>query len=75
MAGTLNKKLLLIELGEGFNNPNLFRWPFEKITMINNKAKLYRVHKNFSQIPEDIRQKAESVSDNALLFLKQLKEQ
>lgn len=43
--------------------------------MINNKAKLYRVHKNFSQIPEDIRQKAESVSDNALLFLKQLKEQ
>lgn len=75
LAGTLNKKLLLIELGEGFNNPNLFRWPFEKITMINNKAKLYRVHKNFSQIPEDIRQKAESVSDNALLFLKQLKEQ
>ena len=30
LSATLNKKLMLIELGEGFLIPNLIRWPFER---------------------------------------------
>ena len=37
LSGTLAKKLLVVELGEGFNNPNLIKWPFERIVMINEK--------------------------------------
>ena len=38
LSATLNKKLMLIELGEGFLIPNLIRWPFEKVTFINQKS-------------------------------------
>ncbi len=31
LSGTLAKKLLVIELGEGFNNPNLIKWPLREL--------------------------------------------
>ena len=55
LSATLAKKLLVIEIGEGFNNPNLIRWPFERIVMINDKAHFYRAHSTFYQIPKEIR--------------------
>ena len=51
---TLNRKLLLLELGEGFEAPGFIRWPFENITFINNKAKLYRIHAKLSKIHMNI---------------------
>lgn len=58
---TLNKDLLILELGVGFDMPTLVRWPFEKIAMLNNKAFLYRVNENFPQLPDDIGKKGVSV--------------
>lgn len=58
---TLNKKILMIELGEGFDNPTVIRWAFEKNTFINNKAKLIRVNDKFWQVTEEIKEKAISV--------------
>lgn len=69
LSCTLNKKLLILELGEGFNVPNLFRWPFEKITMINKKARMYRVNNEFPQIPEEISEKAFSIKCDSNDFL------
>lgn len=69
LSCTLNKKLLILELGEGFNTPNIFRWPFEKITLINQKAKMYRVNDEFPQIPEDISGKAVSIKESVADFL------
>lgn len=69
---TLNRRLLVLELGEGFLNPAVMRWPFERIVMINQKAELLRVGENFSQIPEEIKDKGISCSLSALSFIEGL---
>lgn len=66
---TLNRKLVMIELGEGFDTPTVIRWPFEKVAAINNKATLIRVNKNFWQISEDIVAKAVPVKMSGAEFL------
>lgn len=73
LAATLNRRLMLIELGEDFNHPNLFRWPFEKVTFINRKSKMVRVHDVFFQLPENIQERAVGIPMNALQFLNELK--
>jgi hypothetical protein len=70
LAGTLNKKLLILELGVGFQTPTVIRWPFEKTVSVNNKAFMYRIHGSFAQLSEGIRKKAESVSVNSVNFLR-----
>lgn len=70
LQGTINKKVLILELGEGFELPNLFKWPFEKIAFYNKKAHMIRVHKHLCQIGEEISDKAESVAMDSIDFLK-----
>lgn len=69
ISGTLNRKLLLLELGVNLKFPQIIRWPFERLGMLNNKAFLYRVNEKFWQLPEDIGGKAEAVKSNSLEFL------
>ncbi|BCN30445.1 SIR2 family NAD-dependent protein deacylase [Anaeromicropila herbilytica] len=69
---TLNRNILMLELGENFDNPTVIRWAFEKNTFINNKAKLIRINKTFSQLTEEIKSKSMSIPMNASDFLKQL---
>ncbi len=69
---TLNKKLVMLELGEGFETPTVIRWPFEKVAAVNNKATLIRVNKNFWQISEDIEAKAISVKMSGIEFLENM---
>ena len=52
-----NRTTVLLELGEGFGHPSLIRWPFERTAAINRKARLYRVHKTFYQITEELKEK------------------
>lgn len=66
---TLNTKLLVLELGEGFQNPSLFRLPFEKIVFFNKQAKLIRVHETLYQTGEEIRDKSIPVHQNSMEFL------
>lgn len=73
LAATLNHRLMLIELGEDFNHPNLFRWPFEKVTYINRKSKMIRIHDTFFQLPENIQERAVGIPVNAMQFIKELK--
>ncbi|MBQ7795267.1 MAG: hypothetical protein IJ374_01715 [Lachnospiraceae bacterium] len=69
LARTLNRRLVILELGEGFMQPTIIRWPFEKTAAINNKAHLYRVHKTFYQISDEIKEKATAVKgDSVALF-------
>lgn len=69
---TLNKKLVMLELGEGFDTPTVIRWPFEKVAAVNNKATLIRVNKNFWQVSEDIEDKAISVKMSGIEFLENM---
>ena len=52
-----------LELGENYKDPSLIRWPFEKTAMLNNKAYLFRVHKIFSQVPEELSGKSCPVAE------------
>lgn len=68
LSRTLNRKLVILELGEGFMQPTVIRWPFEKTAAINQKARLYRVHKTFYQISDEIKEKAVAVKADSVEF-------
>ncbi len=69
LSRTLNRKLVVLELGEGFLRPTIIRWPFEKTVAINQKACMYRVHKTFYQIPDEIRERATAVKADSVEFV------
>lgn len=66
---TLNKKLFILELGEGFEIPGLFRWPFEKMAFYNEKAVFVRVNKSLYQIGKELKGKGIAVSMDSKEFL------
>ena len=72
LSSSLAKKLVIVELGEDFSTPNVIRWPFERIVMINQKAKMYRVHSTFYQIPKEIGDRACAFEMNGAQFIKEL---
>ncbi len=51
---TLNRHLLVLELGVGFANPMVIRFPFEKTVFLNQKSKMYRVHPTLPQVTAEI---------------------
>ncbi len=70
LQGTLNKKICILELGVGMKYPSVIRWPFERITVINEKAKFIRVHSSLYQLPEEIKEKGISIEENPIDFLR-----
>lgn len=72
LAGTLNKKLLVLELGVGFQTPTVIRWPFEKTVSINKKSHMYRIHGKFAQLPDTVKGKADAVLENSTEFFRKL---
>ena len=69
---TLNRKLVMLELGEGFDTPTVIRWPFEKVATVNNKATLIRVNDKVWQISEDIEAKAIPLNMSGVAFAKEI---
>lgn len=69
LSFTLNRKTVILELGENFSHPELIRWPFEKTAALNKKAYLYRVHEKFYQISEEIKEKACGVACDSVKFI------
>lgn len=69
LQGTLNRKLLILELGVGMQFPTVIRFPFEKITFYNQKAFLYRVNGTLHQLTENLREKGCPISENSVDWL------
>lgn len=69
LAGTLNRNLLVLELGSGFKTPTVIRWPFEKTVFLNQKAHMYRVNGKFPQVSEEIRERAKPVAADSVEFM------
>lgn len=72
LSCTLNKKLLLLEFGTDFTYPQLIRWPFEKTALLNQKAYLIRVQENLSNIPEELKGRAEAIAINSRELLESI---
>jgi NAD-dependent SIR2 family protein deacetylase len=51
-------RLVLLELGVGFNTPSIIRWPFERIAARHENAALIRVNLNEAEIPNAIEGKS-----------------
>ncbi|WP_101878132.1 hypothetical protein [Lachnoclostridium edouardi] len=69
LSRTLNKELLVLEMGAGFKYPSVMRWPFEKTVFFNKKAFLCRVGEKFYQISEEMGEKGLGICENSLNFL------
>lgn len=72
LTGTLNKKLVILELGVGFQTPTVVRWPFEKTAFFNQKSYMYRINEKFSQITEELKGRAEGIAENSVEFINKL---
>ena len=75
LAMTMNRELLVWELGEGFKVPTVIRWPFEKTVFFNRKSRMYRVHQTLSQVTEEIKERAVAVAENSVGWIKSLEKQ
>lgn len=51
-------KLVLLELGVGFNTPSIIRWPFEQITAWHPHTTLIRINLNEARVPGEIAAKS-----------------
>ena len=69
MAGTLNRDNLILELGVGFKDPGVIRFPFEKTVYFNQKAFLCRVNKRFPQIAGEIKERAAGIGENSVEWI------
>lgn len=63
---TLNRHLLVLELGAGFVNPMVIRFPFEKTVFLNQKSKMYRVHPTLPQVTAEIGGRGKAVQADPL---------
>lgn len=55
---SLSGRLLLLELGVGFNTPSIIRWPFERIALKHPCATLVRVNLDNAAVPDEIGERA-----------------
>lgn len=72
LQGTLNRKLLVLELGVSLDCPSVIRFPFEKIAYFNQKATFIRVHEKLYQLSEELGEKGISVPENAVNYLNRI---
>jgi len=72
LQGTLNKNLVILELGVGMKFPSVIRWPFEKIAFFNNKAHIYRVNEKLYQLTEELKGKGTAIPKNSIDWLRSL---
>lgn len=67
-----DKKLLLIELGVGFNTPSIIRFPFENMTLRFKNTTLIRVNNQFPELAFEIQDKAILINDDCSSFIKKV---
>ncbi|MBW1799156.1 MAG: NAD-dependent protein deacetylase of SIR2 family [Deltaproteobacteria bacterium] len=58
VRGTRDSRLLVIEIGAGFNTPVIVRWPMERIVQNHPEADLVRVNLHHPQVPREIVKKS-----------------
>lgn len=72
LQGTLNKRIVVLELGVGMSFPSVIRFPFEKVVYFNQMAKFYRIHETLYQLTEELAEKGCGIAKNAIDWLQNL---
>ncbi len=69
---TKNKKLVLLEIGVGFNTPGIIRFPFKKMTYNNINTTLIRINKEYPQTMLEIENKTITFDEDTNKIIKEL---
>ncbi len=69
---TNKKNRVLIEIGVGYNTPSIIKFPFEHLTLFNEKTYLIRINKEYTNCPSEIREKTILFDEDFEIILKQL---
>ena len=69
---TKNKKVVLLELGVGFNTPMIIRFPFEQMTMKNKNWNLVRINKDNVMTWNDIEEKSILIQEDIANIINKL---
>jgi hypothetical protein len=67
-----DKKLLLIEIGVGFNTPGIIRFPFEQMVYSNPNTTMIRINKDYPMTREEIKAKSISFDENTMEIIEDL---
>lgn len=60
----MNKNIVFLELGVGYNTPAIIRYPFEKMTYNLDKATLVRINKGMASVSKEIENKSISIDED-----------
>lgn len=71
---SLGKKLVLLELGVGFNTPGIIRYPFENMTYQNKQATLIRLNRDYPRGAEEISEQTISFDEAMAVVVDALNE-
>lgn len=69
LQSTVNKPLLILELGVGMKYPSVIRFAFEKLAMFNKKSRMYRVHPTLAFATPEIKENCTCESSDSMEFL------
>lgn len=72
LQGTLNRRVVILELGVGMKFPTVIRFPFEKAAFFNQKAEFYRINEKLYHLTEELKGKGQGISQNAIDCLRNL---
>lgn len=67
------KRLLLIEIGVGYNTPSIIRFPFENMTYNFKDTYLVRINKDYPSCSSEIKDKSLSFDESVEEILSNLK--
>lgn len=70
----IGKKIVLLELGVGFNTPGIIRFPFEEFAYNYDNITLIRINNNYCDIDYKLRNKAISIKDDCSDAIKKISE-
>ena len=71
---TKENKVVLLEIGVGFNTPGIIRFPFEQIVYNNLKSTLIRINKDYPQTMLEIDSRAILFDEDINKIIGDLKE-
>lgn len=72
VSNAKGKKLLLIEIGVGFNTPGIIRFPFEQMTFNDNNIILVRINKDYPFVNSNIENKTITFNEDVGEILQSL---
>jgi NAD-dependent SIR2 family protein deacetylase len=59
------ERLLLLDVGSGFNTPSVVRWPMERIALRDPEARLVRINLHHAELPRELGSRGVSVAAGA----------